>query len=260
MSLFGQVWELRAGSQVFTGLDFRAKATWPASGESPMVDVVVNHPGPVLRAIVNAREERISVLAGYQRDQGPVEIGGGMVVRDSIEEDLASEDRPLEFQLSATRSARQLVLSASWASITAADVIEYVRQEAGLAGEVELGEDVEYSRYSIEGGVSRVLDELAEDTSSEWDIDGSTLRMWPVGQPRRETADVWSPATGLMRVSGTDDEIRARAFLRPSLRPGDAIRLSGTTHDGDLRVREVHHEIDTYGGDPWATTVLGVPR
>lgn len=256
--LVGQVWEIRAGDQAFEGLDIRAVARWPKTGAGS-VDVVINHAGPVLRGIVDERSERISILAGYQRDQGAVEIGGGQVVADSISLDRASPDRPFEFQLSTQRRVRQVRLSAAFEAVSASELIEYIRTEAGLAGTIELGQDVTYSRYSFEGSVSKSVSRLAADTGSEWDIDGDTLVMWPATSQRRITADVWSVSTGLMRVSGTADEIRARAMLRPALRPGDVLRIEDEGYSGDVRVIDAVHEIDTYGGT-WATTITGEPR
>lgn len=256
--LVGQVWEIRAGDQVFSGLDVRAVARWPREGAGS-VDVVVNHAGPTLRGIIDERSERISILAGYQRDQGPVEIGGGQVVADSIALDRASPDRPFDFQLSAQRRVREVVLSAAFESISASDLLEYIRGEAGLAGAIELGSDVTYSRYSLEGSVTRAVTALAADTGSAWDIDGDTLAVWPATSQRRLTADVWSPSTGLMRVSGSGSEIRARAMLRPALRPGDVLRIEDEGYSGAVKVVDATHEIDTYGGT-WATTITGVPR
>lgn len=256
--LRGQVWEVRAGDQVFEGLDVRAIARWPKSGESPTVDVVINHAGPVLLGFLEAREERVSILAGYADDQGVVEIGGGRVVEDSVEEDRSSVDRPVEFQLSNRKATDEVVLSASWASVAASEVLEYIRGEAGLAGDIRLGSDLQYTRYSIDGGFASVLEDLAGDTGSDWEVDGATLRMWPSAEEYQTTADLWSPSTGLMRVSGADKEIRAAALLRPALRPGDAIRIVDDGYQGDLRLTEVTHEIDTYGG-MWMTTVTGRP-
>jgi hypothetical protein len=256
--LLGQVWALQAGDQVFEGLDLRAVARWPKDS-GPEVDVVVYHAGPVLRGIVEARNERVSVLAGYQRDQGAIEIGGGRVVADSIELDRASPDRPFEFQLSGRDAATQVVLSLAYASVLASDLVEEIRQTASLAGDIRLGSDIEYSRYNVSGGFSGILEDIARDTGSAWEVDGETLRMWPANEPRRETADVWAPSTGLMRVSGAGNEIRARAMLRPALRPGDAIRIEDEGYSGTLRLVDVTHEIDSYGGT-WTTSIVGRPR
>ncbi len=256
--LFGQVWEIQAGTQVFEGLDFRATARWPKDSGAT-VDVVVNHAGPILRGIVDERNERISIRAGYERDQGPVEIGGGRPLRDSISEDRGSVNRPLEFQLTARRITDEVVFSAAFGAVTASEVLEYIRGEAGLAGNIRLGREVQYTRYSLSGGLEKVITSIASDTGSRWDIDGSTLRFWPEGEPARETADVWSPSTGLESVSGSGNEVRATAFLRPALRPGDAIRIVDEGYNGDLRLSEVIHEVDTFGGT-FRTSIVGAPR
>ncbi len=257
-SLRGHVWAVQAGTQVFEGLDVRAIARWPKGGATSTVDVVVNHAGPVLRGFVEARRERISILAGYQEDQGAVEIGGGRVVRDTAEEDRASVDRPLSFQLSARKATDEIVLSAAFEDVSTEDVLRYIAAQAGLATEIDLSSSVIYPTYSLSGGLVRAVDAVVRDAAGRWDVDNATLRVWSADAPRRRTADVWSPSTGLERVSGAGNEIRAQAFLRPALRPGDLIRIVDETYQGDVTVAEVVHEIDTFGGR-WATTIAGRP-
>lgn len=256
--LHGQVWALQAGDQVFEGLSLRAVARWPRDGGSDL-DVTVYHAGPTLRGIIEARDSRISVLAGYSGDQGAVEIGGGRVIADTIEEDRSDVDRPLSWQLDGRMATTEVVLSACWGSVMASEVIDYIRAEAGLAGDIRLGADREYSRYDVAGGVSGALAALARDTGSSWEIDGSTLHFWPASEPRREYADVWSPSTGLLRVSGSGSEIRARALLRPYLRPGDCITIEDESYAGDVRLLDVAHEVDTYGGT-MTTDIVGRAR
>lgn len=68
-----------------------------------------------------------------------------------------------------------------------------------------------------------------------------------------------SPSTGLLRVSGSGSEIRARALLRPYLRPGDCITIEDESYAGDVRLLDVAHEVDTYGGT-MTTDIVGRAR
>jgi hypothetical protein len=247
------------GEQVYEGLSMRAVARWPAPGTPASVALVVNHGGPVLVEQVSAGTQLVRVLAGYEGEQGAVEIGGGYPIPGTVAEDRSSVDRPLEFEVSASRVASVALLSAAWASIAASEVIAWVAEQAGLATDLRLGTDPQFSRYSVSGGMMGVLADLAESTESQWTIEGPTLRMWPQGDAYRPTADLWSPNTGLISVSGEGAEIRAQALLRPSLRPGDVVRIVDAGYAGDLRVLEALHEIDTYGAT-WYTSIVGVPR
>lgn len=247
------MWALRVGDREYTGIDLRASAKWPDDGGAT-VDLEIYHPGPTILGAIEGRQTRISVLAGYDLDQGPVEIGGGLPVADSIEVDYASVDRPVRVQLSAAR-APGVVLSASWGSISASEVIEHIRGELGVAAEIDLATDPQYTRYSISGAHGRVLDALAKDCGCRWQIGDGALRLWPRDQPRRITADVWSPATGLLTVLA-GDKVRATAMLRPGMRPGDRLRFSDLALEGDVRATAVSHDVDT-GSDLWTTAIEG---
>ena len=259
--LYDRVWRLLVGSVEYSGVDLRAVARWP-QGSTGTVDLTVYHPDPMMVDQMRAGTARVAVLAGYADAMGSVEIGGGTPVRGSLVYDRSVVDMPLSIQLSASGRPASTVLSASWATVTAREVLAWIARESGLELADGSAADVRYTRgYVLDGGWASVVGDLATDLGCSWDVDGSTLRLWPSGGVSRTTASLWSPSTGLERAAPAADEgqIRAVRRLDPALRPGHLIRLISDDYAGEVRVLEAIHEIDT-AGDTWATTAVGVPR
>ncbi len=257
-----RVWRIDAGSQQYEGLDFRAVVKWPRSGKPAVVDLTVYHPPATL--IASIREgERVAVLAGYADAMGAVEVGGGVPVSKSIEYDRTSVDMPLKVQLNAISALSRVVLSGSWPTTSARQVLAWVAREAGLTVDDQSERDAEYPYgYFVEGGVQGVIEDLAADLGCRWMIDGVNVRLWPRNGVARETATLWMPSTGLMVASttgGAAGEIQAMAVLTPGLRQGHVVRIKDLEHIGDVRTLEVAHELDTQG-DTWQTSIVGVPR
>lgn len=256
--LHGRDWRIEAGGRVFEGYDMRGAARWPRDGAGE-VSLTVYHPPETLIAAVRDGE-RVSVLAGYAGNTGPVEIGGGVAIQSSIEFDRMSVDRPMTVQLRATTVAQRVILSGSWDSTTARQVLDFIAREAGLELDDQTAEDVEYPfGYYIGDSVQSAVAAIAEDMGARWSIENATLTLWPASVARRETAVLWSPSTGLMYATQTKGEIQVLAFMTPGLRKGHAARLLSTEYKGDVRAIEVVHEFDTQG-DTWQTTAVVVPR
>lgn len=247
------------GATIYEGLDVRAVARHPAAGPSTC-DLVIYHGGRELEDLLSVGESDVVVLAGYRDDQGPVEIARGRPIPDTVETDHSSQDRPTECQISSSRgSSARAVLSAAWVDVAASEVLQFVADQAGVELDARLATDPIFPSYTIGGGMLSVLRDLAAATGSELQISPTAIRMWPSGEVARVTAEVWSPSTGLRTASATGRQITASCLLSPAMRPGDSIRLLSTRYNGDVRVTEVVHEIDSYGGT-WYTSIKGVPR
>lgn len=259
--LFGRAWRLLVGDVEYSGADLRATARWP-QGSTATVDLTVYHPDPTMVDQLRAGTARVSVLAGYAEATGSVEIGGGTPVRGSLVYDTTSVDMPATIQLTASGRPASTVLSAAWATVTAREVLAWIARESGLVLDDQSAADLRYARgYVLDGGWSSVVGSLAADLGCSWDVDGTTLRLWPSDGVSRPTASLWSASTGLERAepAAEQGQIRAVRRLDPALRPGHLIRLISDQYAGDVRVLEVVHEIDTQG-DTWTTTAVGSPR
>lgn len=259
--LYDRVWRLIVGDVEYSGVDMRATARWP-QGTTATVDLTVYHPDPLMVDQLRAGSVRVIVLAGYGEATGSVEIGGGTPVRGSLVYDRSVVDMPLTIQLSASGRPAATVLSAAWSTVTAREVLAYIARESGLIIDDQSDADVLYARgYVLDGGWASVVASLAADLGCSWDVDGTTLRLWPSDGVSRLTASEWSPLTGLMRAEPAGDvgQIRALRRLDPALRPGHLIKLVSDQYAGEVRVVEVVHEIDTQG-DTWTTTAVGSPR
>lgn len=262
MSLDGRTWAVLVGETLYEDIDVRASVRYPRDGGRAETQLTVYLPSPILVEQVRARMQRVSVLAGYTGEGGRIEIGGGIPVANSIEYDRVSIDQPLTATLAESPATGSLVLSAAWKSIDAASVLAWVSGEAGLVLDNQATVAVQYERgYYIDGTVSAVVAELADDLGCEWQIDGPTLSLWPAGSARKMTATRWSADTGLMWSGPSSDagEIRATARLYPGLRRGDIVSIIDDELAGDFVAREVSHEIDTQG-DTWMTSIAGRPR
>lgn len=244
-------WRIVVGDIEVIDLDMRAICRWP-SGE---VDLTMYHPDPRVVSSLKAGAA-VQVLAGYLVSSI---IGSGAAIADSVEYDTASVDRPLTVQLTPLGTPSRAVLSASWPSTSARTVLEYIADAAGLELDDQSGQSIQYrGGYHLSGGLTGSIAELAEDLSARWTVDGNVLRLWPAAGVLQVQARVWAPDTGLMYASASGDGIRAVGRLDARLRPGQIVRLLSDEYDGDIRVTECVHEVDT-SGDTWQTTVLGVP-
>lgn len=265
--LFGRVWRFEVArgnaAEVFEGLDIRATARWSGASGAPTVDLEVFHPPPTLIGRAADPESIWRVLAGYESAGGPSEIGGGAVIPGSVRFRRGDVDPVLSLQLSARGIASRRVLSATWDSTSAAAVLDWVRGELGLAADFTLPGDVQYARgYSIQGPAPAVLGELARDLGCAWEIEGSTLRLWPRGQVRVSTAEVLEAESGLLEapeVDGDGSMVRCRCALRPGLRPGMIVRAIDPLFDGELVLTEAVHDVDS-AGDTWESLLTGAPR
>lgn len=218
-------------------------------------------PAPGLRGIVDAPDAVTRLMAGYE-DGGPVEIMRGETVADSVIERRDGPDRVLSWQVTGARRATlDAVPSRSWSRVRASDVIEYVRQDAGIPADViRVGADYEFARgYLTEGSVRDELTIMCEATGSTWTIVDGRLRVLPVGEQARPRRELWSASTGLLpSPAQTTEGVIASALLSPSLRPGDGVRIVSEGYAGDVVVREVRHAGDSHG-QAWYTTIQGRP-
>lgn len=249
-------------AEVFEGLDITATARWPSSGGAT-VDLDVYHPPPTL---VGAASDPLAiwrVLAGYESAGGASEIGAGAVIPSSVRYRRTSVDPVLTVQLSARKITARRVLSAAWSSTSAIDVLQWVRGELGLSPDLTLPADVTYARgYTIQGTAPGVLDDVTDDLGCTWAIEGTTLRVWPRGEPRLATAEVLEAESGLLEppeVDGPGNRVRCRCALRPGLRPGMIVRVIDPQYDGELVLTEVTHTIAAPDG-AWDSSLTGRPR
>lgn len=235
-----------------------------ANGAGWTARLTYSNPSTGLLGQLSDRGALVRILAGYA-DTGAVEVARGAPVKGSVQY-RRQGDPQVQVVLHATSTPlRSVVSGVIPGPCTARDGIDYIRRELGLPAGVISPRlaDVECRRGLVfSGSPSSYLDELAASAGCIWDIPSGRLSVRPAAEGRNAvSADVWSPATGLLDVSspGAEGEIRARALLRGALRPGDVVRLDGVRHAGELVLREVTHEGDTHG-DRWWTTIEGVPR
>lgn len=260
MKRFGRVWELQVGSQIYTSdMDFRATHRRGAPAECR---IEVYGPPRALIDAVSAEDIEIRVLAGWE-DSGPVEVARGGVVRDSLQTSRSSSTPRASWSITSARgSIREPILSRSWPPQAAAtDILRDIAGAAGLSLDViRLGVGVTYLRgYVASGRMSPVLDAVCADAEAQWIVADGRLRVWPIGSDARRTAEVWSPATGLLQLTASGGGLRrltVSALLTPHLRPGDVVRVDDADHGGDVVVEEVDHAGQSSGGS-WITRVVG---
>lgn len=261
--LWGRVWEIQVDGESFGAVSTRATARYPA-GQPSTIDLEVYHPDPALVSLARDKTTRWRVLAGYESDGGAQEIGQGTPIPGSVTYRRDLDDMPLALQLSSRAAATRIILSRSWASIRASEVLDAIAEDLGLSLAYTPGDrDPLYSRgYVAQGTAATVLDPLARDLGATWQIDGVTLRAWPIGDAQVTTADVWAADTGLLEAPETDGEtgqILAAARLRPAIRQGHAVYLDDEGYTGAVITLDAQHEIDT-DGDAWLTSIRGRPR
>ncbi len=263
--LWGRTWELQVDGTSFGPVSMRALVRYPA-GKPGSIDLDVYHPDPDLLSLARDKATRWRILAGYLSDGDAQEIGQGTPIPKSVSYRRDTEDPVLALQLSSRAAATRIVLSASWPSVLASDVLADVAAQLGLSLAYTPSEiDPLYSRgYVVSGTVSAVMGPLARDLGCTWQIDGTTLRAWPIGEAQVVTADVWSADTGLLEAPQTDGEtgqILASARLRPSLRQGHAVYLDDEGYTGAVTLLDVEHDLgDTDADTGWVTSIRGRPR
>lgn len=260
--MFGRVWELRVDDQVYEGFDMVATSRWPLKG-SATVDLTVYHPPPDLVNLSRDKASVWSIRAGYQDQGAPVEIGSGCVIPQSAKYRRTGVDPTLELQTSNRKAASRVLLQKSFSATSANEVLNYIAGECGLTASLQIPDKPLYGRgYTLGGTPVQYLNSIAKDLKCQWSIDGQTLNFWPLDSQRQNTADVWSPETGLIgepEIDASNNTVLASAFLRPGMRNGDRILVDSDTYDGLLTVIECSHEIDTSSADRWMTSIRGRP-
>lgn len=265
MRLFGRQWSLQVGDPGSVGIEYldarmQFKVQLSGRGGQNLCDLTVSNPDPSLVGALQSRDKFHRLLAGYE--DGSQELFQGYVVRGSVQDRRTADEPEIQYQLSsAGRPLRIGTINRSFTgTVSARTIIEEVRKAMGLAADVlTLGEEKTYARgFVAQGAPGPILTDLCRDCGSQWQITDGRLRVWPVGQAARRTADLWAAETGLLEASlpALNGEIRAAALLRPGLRPGDVVRIRDQVWSGDVVCVEVTHAGDT-DGETWRTDVLG---
>ena len=245
----------------FARVQFESRMKGPSGSWSAKVGF--SNPSDSMVGMISGSGAIVRVLAGYETT-GVSEVSSGNVVKGSVVNKRAGEP-VLQFETNSGSGAlARLVTGQVRGSGTAADVAEQIRVQLGLStGEIsDRMRQVQFSRGYVYAGTPRsILSELCDSADCVFDTDGGRLVIRGKGEPKSQSiSELWSSNTGLMDITspGGSGEITATALLRPSLRPGDIVKLESSWHTGSIVAREVTHKGDTHG-DIWLTTVLGFP-
>lgn len=266
--LFGREWALevsRAGRGLrYENLDMRFSAKQNSLSKPTICDITIWNPDPGLLGSITSEGALIRALAGYSA-QGATEIAQGVVVSNSVSDRSKSADPMVSFQISKGREIfNNVILSKTFTSVSAEELIEYIRSELGVAYDiVELAKKPYYNRgFTLSGSPANALSTIVEDCGCQYTLVDGRLRIWPKNSFAKRLVDIWAANTGLLECfpqgNGKLKKIACSVLLRPSARPGDIVEIESPQYNGMIRIDEVAHDCDTTS-DLWQTTAIGVP-
>lgn len=268
MNLYDRVWALevfRAGvGKRYENMDIKFASKQNSLSKPTLCDITIWNPDPGLLGSITSEGSLMRVLAGYA-PQGATEIAQGVVVANSVADRSKSTEPQISFQISKGREIfNNVTLSKSWGPVGVEEIIEYIRQEIGVAYDiVELDKKPYYNRgYALSGSPAAALAEVVDDCGCQYTVVDGRLRIWPKKKHAKILVDIWAPDTGLMdcfpQGNGSQKRITCSILMRPGARPGDVVEIKSPQYNGRMKIQECGHTGDTTS-DLWQTNAVGVP-
>lgn len=268
MTILGRVVEVSVGpaggrGQTLSGLRIAFERTLTSAPKAdPGLVRVWGLERRTLPLLVDVSDAVCRVVAGYESGRSPSVIMEGPIVPGSLD----SRGGITEWQVSDGGAALVAALVVeSWpGQVRASQVLARIVARMGLAlAPVRLPSDPLYGRgYVVQGDARRALTEVFGDCGCRWTIADGRVVPLPLTGPSRETAVLLTPESGLVeqprRVDG--GRVEAVSLLLPSMRVGDAFRLTADGVEGDYVATEVTHRGDSGWSLEYYTTVTGRPR
>lgn len=219
--------------------------------ERRTLPLLIDQPGAVCR-----------VVAGYESGRDPAVIMEGPIVAGSLD----SRGGVTTWQVSDGGAAlvSALVVESWPGRVRASQVLARIVSRLGLAlAPVALPADPVYQRgYVVQGDARRALTEVLADCGCRWTVADGRVVPLPLSGPSRETAVLLTPESGLVaqprRVDG--GRVEAVSLLLPSMRVGDAFRLTADGVEGDYVATEVTHRGDSGWSREFYSVVTGRAR
>lgn len=202
------------------------------------------------------------VEAGY--DGALTTIARGLVVPGSVEVTREGKIAVVSWQVSdGVLDLRRVRLSRSWSQTDARAVLAYILEQVPdlVEGVITLGREHTWTRGLVVADSARtVLDLVARDTRSRWEIVGGALHMWPIGgqlEVRRVRVEVDTGLRSCERAADGTWDVVTLAEL--AIRPGDVVSVRARSYSGSLTVTAVEHALDSGYAQPFDTSFVGRP-
>lgn len=259
MRLFIRRGALRVGDKEFpTRIKFKVEKT-DEGRTANKATVQVYNLAPASRALIEAKDKPMQILAGYS--EGVETIFKGDIAAVTTERrgpdrvtmieggdgQDALSDAHLEFTFKG--------------EITVARIIDEIKASLGVVSGAIRGVKAQSFKngFAWSGKASELLDQLVSAQDLRWGIRDGALQIVPDSEETGEQAVLLSPTTGLIGTPSTaEDGFVAKALLNGAIQPGRLIKLESKeiTGTGLYKASKVVHEGDTSEG-PWFTTVEG---
>lgn len=112
------------------------------------------------------------------------------------------------------------------------------------------------SGYAAHGPVQKELDRILKSQGYTWSIQDGAISVLQNGQTLPGFVPVLGPDTGLVgspefgaAEANKGPQLKFKCLLMPKLKPGSQVQLNSARFKGQVRLTEVTHSGDTWGGD-----------
>lgn len=247
-------------------VSFNVKKT--SKKEPNKAEVVITNLNSDHRALLQTKGGKFILQAGYA-STGTQQLFVGDVrdvahVREGADWNttLHSGDGERAYRFARTKQSFK-------ANTAQSDVLNALATEMGVdpgnLGSVTEAAQKYANGFSSHGVAQRELDRILSSLGYTWSIQDGAISVLKYGATLQGLVPLWSVDTGLIgspefgaAEKNKGPQVKAKHLLDANVRIGGQVKLQSVRFNGAVRVTELTHTGDTFGGD-WYTEIEGVP-